>query len=90
MPWKTDLKREIEEKHLDVGIFTLQELYSYSYNNLQLLYPKNKAIKYSIQGTLQVLRDEKYLLFIGRGEYKVLSWENDEFINFVKVYHGES
>jgi len=55
-----------------------------------LLYPKNKAIKYSIQGTLQVLRDEKYLLFIGRGEYKVLSWENDEFINFVKVYHDES
>ena len=90
MPWKTDLKREIEENHLDVGIFTLQELYSYSYNNLQLLYPKNKAIKYSIQGTLQVLRDEKYLLFIGRGEYKVLSWENDEFINFVKVYHDES
>ena len=90
MPWKTDLKREIEENHLDVGIFTLQELYRYSYNNLQLLYPKNKTIKYSIQGTLQVLRDEKYLLFIGRGEYKVLSWENDEFINFVKVYHDES
>ena len=87
MPWKTDLKREIEENHLDVGIFTLQELYRYSYNNLQLKYPKNKTIKYSIQGTLQVLRDEKYLLFIGRGEYKVLSWENDEFINFVNVYH---
>ena len=87
MPWKTDLKREIEDNHLDVGIFTLQELYRYSYNNLQLKYPKNKTIKYSIQGTLQVLRDEKYLLFIGRGEYKVLSWENDEFINFVNVYH---
>tara|TARA_B110000027_G_C16092249_1_gene289030 strand:- start:1223 stop:1492 length:270 start_codon:yes stop_codon:yes gene_type:complete len=87
MPWKTDLKREIEENHLDVGIFTLQELYRYSYNNLQLKYPKNKTIKYSIQGTLQVLRDEKYLLFLGRGEYKVLSLENDEFINFVNVYH---
>ena len=87
MPWKTDLKREIEENHLDVGIFTLQELYRYSYNNLQLKYPKNKKIKYSIQGTLQVLRDEKYLLFLGRGEYKVLSLENDEFINFVNVYH---
>ena len=87
MPWKTDLKREIEENHLDVGIFTLQELYRYSYNNLQLKYPKNKTIKYSIQGTLQGLRDEKYLLFLGRGEYKVLSLENDEFINFVKVYH---
>lgn len=90
MPWKTDLKREIEENHLDVGIFTLQELYRYSYNNLQLLYPKNKTIEARIRQTLQVLRDEKYLLFIGRGEYKVLSWENDEFINFVKVYHGES
>ena len=90
MPWKTDLKREIEENHLDVGIFTLQELYRYSYNNLQLKYPKNKAIDARIRQTLQVLRDEKYLLFIGRGEYKVLSWENDEFINFVKVYHDES
>ena len=90
MPWKTDLKREIEENHLDVGIFTLQELYSYSYNNLQLLYPKNKTIDARIRQTLQVLRDEKYLLFIGRGEYKVLSWANDEFINFVKVYHDES
>tara|TARA_B110000971_G_scaffold216045_1_gene250463 strand:+ start:998 stop:1267 length:270 start_codon:yes stop_codon:yes gene_type:complete len=87
MPWKTDLKREIEDNHLDVGIFTLQELYRYSYNNLQLKYPKNKKIEARIRQTLQVLRDEKYLLFLGRGEYKVLSLENDEFINFVKVYH---
>jgi type II restriction enzyme len=87
MPWKTDLKREIEENHLDVGIFTLQELYRYSYNNLQLKYPKNKTIEARIRQTLQVLRDEKYLLFLGRGEYKVLSLENDEFINFVNVYH---
>lgn len=87
MPWKTDLKREIEDNHLDVGIFTLQELYRYSYNNLQLKYPKNKKIEARIRQTLQVLRDEKYLLFLGRGEYKVLSWENDEFINFVNVYH---
>ena len=87
MPWKTDLKREIEDNHLDVGIFTLQELYRYSYNNLQLKYPKNKTIEARIRQTLQGLRDEKYLLFIGRGEYKVLSWGNDEFINFVNVYH---
>ena len=87
MPWKTDLKREIEENHLDVGIFTLQELYRYSYNNLQLKYPKNKKIEARIRQTLQVLRDEKYLLFLERGKYKVLSLENDEFINFVNVYH---
>ena len=88
MPWKTDLKREIEDNHLDVGIFTLEELYRVSIYTLSMKYPNNNTIKASIQSTLQKLRDDNYLLFLGRGEYKVNSVSNDEFINFVKVYHN--
>ena len=49
-------------------------------------YPNNNTIKASIQRTLQDIRDEGYLIFLNRGEYKVNSQENDEFINFVNKY----
>ena len=88
MPWKTDLKREIEDNHLDVGIFTLEELYRVSINTLSRKYPKNNTIKASVRRTLQKLRDDNYLIFLNQGEYKVNTVSNDEFINFVKVYHN--
>jgi len=86
MSWKKNLKKEIERNDLDLGIFTLQELYRLSYNNLAMKYPNNNTIKASIQRTLQDIRDEGYLIFLNRGEYKVNSQENDEFINFVNKY----
>ena len=86
MSWKKNLKKEIERNDLDLGIFTLQELYRLSYNNLEMKYPNNNTIKASIQRTLQDIRDEGYLIFLNRGEYKVNSQENDEFINFVNKY----
>jgi len=88
MSWKKNLKKEIERNDLDLGIFTLQELYRLSYNNLSIKYPNNNTIKASIQRTLQDIRDEGYLIFLNRGEYKVNSQENDEFINFVNKYHS--
>ena len=88
MSWKKNLKIEIERNDLDLGIFTLQELYRLSYNNLSIKYPNNNTIKASIQRTLQDIRDEGYLIFLNRGEYKVNSQENDEFINFVNKYHS--
>ena len=36
MSWKKDLKKEIERNNFDLGIFTLQELYRLSYNNLAM------------------------------------------------------
>lgn len=86
MSWKKDLKKEIERNNFDLGIFTLQELYRLSYNNLAMKYPNNNTIKASIQRTLQDIRDEGYLIFLNRGEYKVNSQENNEFINFVNNY----
>ena len=87
MSWKNDLMRIIKKNHLDLGVFTLEELYRVSFNVLSRRYPNNNTIKASIQGTLQKLRDDNYLIFIGRGIYKVNSNSNEEFINFVSNYN---
>ena len=87
MSWKNDLMRIIKNNHLDLGIFTLEELYRVSFNTLSRRYPKNNTIKASIQSNLQKLRDDGYLIFLNRGEYKVNNSSNDEFIHFVSNYH---
>ena len=87
MSWKNDLMRIIKNNHLDLGIFTLEELYRVGFNILSRRYPKNNTIKASIQSNLQKLRDDGYLIFLNRGEYKVNNSSNDEFIHFVSNYH---
>lgn len=87
MTWKNDLMIIIKRNHLDLGTFTLEELYRVSFNVLSRRYPNNNTIKASIQGTLQKLRDDNYLIFTDRGVYKVNSNSNEEFINFVETYH---
>jgi len=87
MSWKIDLMRIIKKNHLDLGIFTLEELYRVGFNTLSRRYPKNNTIKASIQSNLQKLRDDGYLIFLRRGEYKVNNSSNDEFIHFVSNYH---
>ena len=87
MSWKNDLMRIIKKNHLDLGVFTLEELYRVSFNVLSRRYPNNNTIKASIQSNLQKLRDDNYLIFIDRGIYKVNSNSNDEFIHFVETYH---
>jgi len=51
--------------------FSLQEIYSFEHE-LSKKYPDNKHIKDKIRQQLQILRDKKYLTFIGRGKYKLL------------------
>jgi hypothetical protein len=87
MSWKKDLKKEIERNNFDLGIFTLQEFYRVSFNVLSIKYPNNNTIKASIQRTLQDIRDDNYLIFLNRGEYKVNSQENIEFLEFIERYH---
>ena len=87
MSWKKELMRIIQMYHFDLGIFTLQELYRVSYDILTIKYPNNNTIKASIQRTLQDIRDDGYLIFLNRGEYKVNSSSNDEFIHFVSNYY---
>ena len=88
MTWKEDLKREIENNHLDLGIFTLQEFYRHSLTHFENIYKDNTTCEASIRANLQKLRDDGYLIFIEKGVYKVSSIENEEFIHFVETYHG--
>jgi hypothetical protein len=87
MPWKKDLMKIIKKNHLDLGIFSLEELYRVSIYTLSMKYPNNNTIKASIQGTIQKLRDDNYLIFLDRGKYKVNTVSNDEFITFVEDYY---
>ena len=87
MTWKQAIRREIKDNNYDLGYFTLQEFYRSSLNNLQMKYPKNNACEASIQGTLQKLRDDGYLEFVAPGKYRVISKENNEWIQFIKNYH---
>jgi hypothetical protein len=87
MTWKKDLMRIIKKNHLDLGIFTLEQLYRVSFNTLSMKYPNNNTIKASVRRTLQKLRDDNYLIFLNKCEYKVNNVSNDEFINFVLNYH---
>ena len=87
MSWKNDLMRIIKKNHFDLGEFTLQELYRVSYDILTIKYPNNNTIKASIQRTLQDTRDDGYLIFLNRGEYKVNDVSNEEFIHFVSNYY---
>lgn len=87
MTWKENLIDIIEKNHLDLGYFTIQDLYILSFDILNEKYPNNKTIKASIQGTLQKLRDDNYLYFVSKGKYKVISNDNDDFIKFIEKYH---
>jgi hypothetical protein len=87
MTWKQAIRREIKDNNYDIGYFTLQEFYRSSLNNLELKFNKNSLCKASIRDTLQRLRDDGYLEFVSPGKYRVISKENNEWIQFIKNYH---
>ena len=70
MTWKEDLKREIITNGLDCRPFTLKELYKLSEESLTIGKDSN-SVRASIRATLQDLRDEGYINFLGKGVYKV-------------------
>ena len=67
--WILDIVKCIERMGCDT--FTLSDLYLFEHD-LAKKHPKNKNIKPKIRQLLQVLRDQMYLKFIGRGVYKLL------------------
>ena len=87
MTWKQAIRGEIKDNNYDLGYFTLQEFYRSSLNNLQMKYPKNSLCMASIRDTLQKLRKDGYLEFVSPGKYRVISKENNEWIQFIKNYH---
>jgi type II restriction enzyme len=66
--WLLDTMRCIEK--LGKGRFTIEDAYGFE-DELHVLHPENKHIKAKIRQQLQVLRDERYLDFLGGGHYKV-------------------
>jgi len=87
MTWKSEIKYEIIDNGYDLGYFTLQEFYRSSLKNLQDKFPDNYSCEASIRANLQKLRDLGYLEFLEKGQYRVISEENDEWIQFTKRYH---
>lgn len=55
--------------------FTLDEIYQFE-KKLKLKYPNNNFIKDKIRQQLQVLRDKGIIEFIGRGNYKKVTYGN--------------
>jgi len=50
--------------------FTLDDLYGFELD-LRAKHPANRHIRDKIRQQLQILRDKKYLVFLGRGHYRV-------------------
>jgi type II restriction enzyme len=66
--WILDIIRCIES--LDKQEFTLHDMYQFEHS-LSLLHTQNKNIKPKIRQQLQILRDRKFLLFSGDGNYRL-------------------
>ena len=70
--WKHTIQSLICIKWRVDEVFTLQDFYNLYSDVLQKLYPDNKTIEASIQGTLQKLRDDKLITFLNRGSYVLI------------------
>jgi type II restriction enzyme len=51
-------------------VFTLDDVYAFE-DRLRAIYPGNNNIRPKIRQQLQVLRDQGYLSFLGRGRYRL-------------------
>ena len=58
--------------------FFLDDVYAFE-DELKTTYPDNKHIKDKIRQQLQILRDKRYLEFIGRGRYRLTPLKYDDF-----------
>jgi len=87
MTWKKEIQFEIEKNNYDLGYFTLKEFYRSSLNNLENKFNESTSCEASIRANLQKLRDNGYLEFVASGKYRVISEENDEWIQFIENYH---
>lgn len=68
--WMIDVLLVIER--VGKAEFTLEDIYRYE-GELAKLHPENHHIKDKIRQQLQVLRDKNYLMFLGRGVYRLIN-----------------
>lgn len=64
--WTADIINIIDRLQLR---FSLDDVYEYK-NELASLHPQNRHVKDKIRQQLQILRDRKFIRFIGSGEYE--------------------
>jgi len=66
--WLLEVMRTVE----DIGLssFTLGDVYA-GEDRLQRAYPNNRNVRPKIRQQLQVLRDNGFLEFLGRGKYRL-------------------
>lgn len=65
--WLIDIMKCVEE--IPTAEFTLAEVYAFS-EELSEKHPANSFVKDKIRQQLQVLRDKKFIEFVGRGRYR--------------------
>lgn len=68
--WLIEVMRCVER--IGRADFTLEDIYAYE-AHLSRLYPDNKNVRPKIRQQLQVLRDHGWLVFEGRGRYRMAS-----------------
>ena len=66
--WLIEVMRCVEA--LGRSAFSLDDVYAYE-DRLSALYPGNNNVRPKIRQQLQVLRDQGYLAFEGRGRYRL-------------------
>lgn len=67
--WLLDVMRSVEK--IGTREFTLDDVYAFE-NELSKLHPENKHVKDKVRQQLQVLRDNGYLEFTTRGQYRLI------------------
>ena len=70
--WLIDVMRCVEE--IERAEFTLDDVYAFG-ARLSRIYPDNNNVRPKIRQQLQVLRDHRWLVFEGRGRYRLRSAE---------------
>ena len=66
--WLVEVMRCVER--LGHAEFTLGDVYAFE-QSLSALFPDNKNVRPKIRQQLQVLRDQGWLVFEGRGRYRL-------------------
>lgn len=80
-PWKDEMLVLLRQMQSMIGegkTFRLTEVYYYCEPTLRNTHPKNKNTGPKIRQTLQVLRNEGLIEFLGNGTYRLVSKEKRE------------
>jgi len=67
--WTLEILKIVQD--INKPEFSLDDVYKYEFQ-LSIKFPQNNFIKDKIRQQLQILRDKKFIEFIGKGKYKLI------------------